>query len=199
MLRHAVAALLAGVLVVTSGSAADPVSVPGTSVAYAPSVEATVKGQSVRLNLTGVGLRTRLIVNVYAIASYVQDGTGVRSAEDLAKSDSVRLLHLVMQRAVEPDDFIGAFKAAVGKTYPADAFATEFAQLATAVGSTAAAKGDHVILLSLPGEGVRIQIAQRVDLTIKNPAFARALWEVYLGPKPLDEGLKKGLVSMLPR
>jgi len=199
MFRHALATLMAAALTITIGMAADPVPVRGTSAAYAPSVDATVKGQAVRLNLTGVGLRTRFTFNVYAIASYVQDGAAVRTAEDLARADTVRLLHLVMQRTVEPSDFIGAFKAAIDKSHPADEFKAEFTQLATAVGSTAAAKGDHVTLLSLPGEGVRIQVAQSVDVTIKNPAFARALWEVYLGPKPLDEGLKKGMVSMLTR
>ena len=75
-------------------------------------------------------------------------------------------------------------------------FATEFAQLTAAVGNTAAAKGDHVTLLNVPGEGVRVQVGQKVDVTIKSPTFAQALWEVYLGPKPLDEGLKKGLVAI---
>ncbi len=196
MFRRAVVALLVGAVAVGTVVAADPVPVRGTSVAYAPTVSVTVKDKAVQLNLTGVGLRTKVGFGVYAVASYVQDGTRVKGAEDVLKADAVRLLHLVMQRAVEPGDFIGAFKAAVGKTYPADKFAAEFAQLATAVGNTAAAKGDHVTLLHMPGEGVRIQIGRKVDVTVKSPAFAQALWEVYLGPKPLDEGLKKGLVGL---
>ncbi|WP_390697647.1 chalcone isomerase family protein [Gemmata massiliana] len=51
--------------------------------------------------------------------------------------------------------------------------------------------GDNVTLLYVPGEGVRVQVSNKVDVTIKSPAFAQALWEVYLGAKPLDEGLKK--------
>jgi hypothetical protein len=109
------------------------------------------------------------------------------------------MLHLVMERTVEPSDFIGAFKAAVGKTYPADKFAAEFAQLAAAVGDKAAQKGDHVTLTHTPGAGVRIKLADKVDVSIGTPAFAQALWEVYLGPNPIDENLKKGLVSLLPR
>jgi hypothetical protein len=109
------------------------------------------------------------------------------------------MLHLVMERTVSSTDFIGAFRAAVGKSHPADAFAAEFAQLTAAVGEKAAEKGDHVILLASPGTGVRIRIAGKVDVSIRNAAFAQALWEVYLGPKPIDESLKKGLVSWLPR
>lgn len=196
MFRSAVLALIVAAVAGT-GKAADPVPVKGTSVAYPPIVSATVKDKAVQLNLTGVGLRTKVGFDVYTVASYVQDGTRVRGAEDVAKADAVRLLHLVMQRTVQPDDFIGAFRAAVGKSYPEDKFAAEFKQLVEAVGKNAAVKGDHVTLLYVPGEGVRVQVGKKVDVTVKSPAFAQALWEVYLGPKPLDEGLKKGLVGLL--
>ncbi len=197
MFRRAVVALVVGAIVAGTGMAAAPVPVKGTSVAYAPNVSVTTKDKPIQLNLTGVGLRTKVGFSVYTIASYVQDGTRVREAEDVARADAVRLLHLVMQRTVQPTEFIGAFRAAVGKSYPQDKFAAEFKQLADAVGETAAAKGDHVMLLHVPGEGVRIQLGKKVDVTVKSPAFAQALWEVYLGPKPLDEGLKKGLVGLL--
>lgn len=196
MHRPAVVALVVAVVAGT-GTAADPVPVKGTSVTYAPIVSVTAKDKAVPLNLTGVGLRTKVGFSVYTIASYVQDGTRVRGADDVAKADGVRLLHLVMQRTVQPTEFIGAFRAAVGKSYPEDKFAAEFKQLIDAVGENAAAKGDHVTLLHVPGEGVRIQVGKKVDVTVKSPAFARALWEMYLGPKPIDEGLKKELVGLL--
>lgn len=196
MFRPAVVALVAAVAA-GAGMAADPVPVNGTSVAYPQTVSVTVGGKAVRLNLTGVGLRTKVGLGVYAAASYVQDGTRVRGAEDVAKADAVRLLHLVMQRTVQPAEFIGAFRAAVGKSYPDDTFAAEFKQLVEAVGGHPAAKGDHVTLLHVPGEGVRVRVGEKVDVAVKSPAFAQALWEVYLGPKPLDEGLKKGLVGLL--
>lgn len=196
MFRPAVVALVVAVIAGT-GMAADPVPVKRTSVTYSPIVSVTAKDKAVPLNLTGVGLRTKFGFGVYTIASYVQDGTLVRGAEDVAKANSVRLLHLVMQRTVQPTEFIGAFRAAVGKSYPEDKFAAEFKQLVEAVGENAAAKGDHLTLLHVPGEGVRVRVGMKVDVTVKSPAFAQALWEVYLGPKPLDEGLKKELVGLL--
>ena len=196
MFRRAIVVLVVGAVAAATGTTADPVPGKGTSVAYAPAVAVIVKDKAVQLNLTGVGLRTKVGFGVYAIASYVQDGTRVRGAEDVIKADAVRLLHLVMQRTVQPTEFIGAFRAAVNKSYPEDKFAAEFTQLVDAVGENAAAKGDHVTLLHMPGEGVRVQMGKKVDVTVKSPAFAQALWEVYLGPKPLDEGLKKGLVGL---
>ncbi len=199
MFRCAAAILVIGSLTATTAMAADPVPVKGSSIKYAPSVTVMVGDKPVELKLTGVGLRTKAAFNIYAVGSYLQDGATVRTPEELAKADAVRLLHLVMERTVEAGDFIDAFKAAVGKSYPADKFATEFAQLTEAVGNTAAKKGDQVTMLYAPGTGVRIQIVGKVDLTVKSPAFAQAIWEVYLGPKPLDENMKKGLVSRLPK
>ncbi len=97
MFRSTVVALLVAIVTVP-GMAADPVPGQGTSVTYAPAVSANVKDKAVQLNLTGVGLRTKVGFDVYTVASYVQDGTRVRGAEDVAKVDAVRLLHLVMQR-----------------------------------------------------------------------------------------------------
>ncbi|VTR95128.1 lipoprotein transmembrane : Chalcone-flavanone isomerase OS=Singulisphaera acidiphila (strain ATCC BAA-1392 / DSM 18658 / VKM B-2454 / MOB10) GN=Sinac_0769 PE=4 SV=1 [Gemmata massiliana] len=136
MLRFAICAL-----VVTGPlMAADPVTVKGTSVTYPPAVSANVKDKDVQLSLTGVGLRTKVGFNVYTVASYLQDGTRVQKAEDLARTDAVRLLHLVMQRTVQPDAFIGAFRTAVGKSYPDDKFVGEFTQLVNAIGKNAADK-----------------------------------------------------------
>lgn len=196
MFRRAVVALVLGAVAAAPAACADPVPVKGTSVTYAPTVAVTVKDKAVQLNLTGVGLRTKVGFGVYTVASYVQDGTRVKGADDVLKADTVRMLHLVMQRTVQPTEFIGAFRAAVGKSYPDDKFATEFGQLVEAVGENAATKGDHVTLLHVPGAGVRVQMGKKVDVTVKSAAFAQALWEIYLGLKPIDEGLKKGLVGM---
>lgn len=191
------AALLIGALAAITASAADPIPVKGSTAKYPPAVEVTVGDKSANLKLTGVGLRTKVGFGVYAVGSYLQDGVVVRTPEELAKADAVRMLHLVMERTVESGDFIDAFKSSVGKSYPADKFKDEFAEVAKAVGNNAAKKGDQVIMLYSPGTGVRMQIVGKVDVTVKNPAFAQALWEVYLGAKPIDEGLKKGLVGML--
>lgn len=199
MFHRAVVALVVGALVAATAGAADPVSVKGSSAKYPESVAVTVGDKVINLKLTGVGLRSKIGVKVYAVGSYLQDGVTAQTAEELTKVDAVRMLHLVMERTVEPADFIDAFKSAVGKTYPADKFAAEFAEVAKAVGTMAAKKGDQVILLYTPGTGVRIQIVGKVDVMVKGAAFAQALWEVYLGPKPLEEALKKNLVGLITR
>jgi hypothetical protein len=197
MTRLFLSALAAAAL--TAAASANPVPVPGSSVKYARTTTVQVGDRPVSLKLTGVGMRTKAIFNVYAVGSYVQEGVSVRTPEELAKADATRMLHLVMERTVESADFIDALKSAVAKTYPADKFAAEFSQVAAAVGNRPARKGDHVKMTAVPGAGVRIQVADAVDVKVTNKAFAQALWEIYLGPKPIDEGLKKNLVAQSAR
>jgi coproporphyrinogen III oxidase-like Fe-S oxidoreductase len=193
----------ASVLFVASAAlnipAAEPVAVKGSATKYPTAVSATVGQKTYRLNLTGVGLRTKLGFGVYAIGSYLEDGARVRTAEELMKTDAVRALHLVMERDVQPREFVDAFKTAIGKNHPADKFQDEFAELMKAVGDRPLKKGDQIVLVAAPATGVRIQIVGKVDVSFKNAAFTEALWEVYLGARPLDEKLKKGLVEMLAR
>jgi hypothetical protein len=179
--------------------AAEPIAVKGSTAKYPPAVSIMVGEKAVKLNLTGTGLRTKFGFGVYAVASYLEDGAAVKTAEELMKTDSVRALHLVMERDVQPREFVDAFKTAIGKNHPADKFKGEFTELLTAVGDSALKKGDHIVLVATAATGVRIQVVGKVDVTFKNSAFADALWEVYLGARPLDEKLKKGLLEMLSR
>jgi hypothetical protein len=179
--------------------AAEPVAVKGSTAKYPPSVSVALGGKSVKLNLTGVGLRTKFGFGIYAIGSYLQDGASARTAQELMTTDAVRALHLIMDRDVEPRDFVDAFKTAIGKNHPADKFQNEFAQLMKEVGDRPLKKGDQIVLVASPETGVRIMIVGKVDVTFKNAAFTEALWEVYLGARPLDEKIKKGLTEMLAR
>jgi hypothetical protein len=186
----AVAALAAG-----GASAAELVGVHGTSTRFTSTMEATVGDKPVRLLLTGAAVRQKVFVNVYAVASYVQEGVAVRTPERLAEVDCVKRLHLVMERAVDGKDMAAAFQAAIRANYPEPAFAAEVEQLTRMMQGDAAKKGDHIFLTHQPGVGLHCSMPGKADFTIRNPAFSRAVWDIYLGKNNLGEGIKKGLVS----
>jgi hypothetical protein len=187
------------VLVLTAGvaPAVELVGVRGSSTRFTTTMEATVGDKPVRLVLTGAALRQKLFVNVYAIGSYVQEGVAVRSAEALAEADCVKRLHLVMERDVDGKDMAAAFQAAVRANHPEPAFATEVEQLTHLLQGEAAKKGEHIFLTHLPGVGLHCARPGKPDFTIRNPAFSRAIWDIYLGRNNLGEGIKRGLVSRL--
>ena len=186
----AVAALAAG-----GASAAELVGVHGTSTRFTSTMEATVGDKPVRLLLTGAAVRQKVFVNVYAVGSYLQEGVTVRSAEALAEADCVKRLHLVMERDVDGKDMAAAFQSAVRANHPEPAFAAEVEQLTRLLQGESARKGEHIFLTHLPGVGLHIARPGKADFTIRNPAFSRAVWDIYLGKNNLGEGIKKGLVS----
>lgn len=196
-MQQFVFAALFGAALVSPALAAEGLPVPGSNVKFPAVVTVQHGQQTVTLKATGTALRTRAIFSVYAIASYLQDGNTAKTADDVARAEAVKMMYIVMERTVSGKDFIDAVKTAVGKSHPADKFAAEFTQLNEVLGDKSAAKGDHVSLTYLPGTGLRVQIIGKADLTVKGAEFGRAVWEVYLGAKPIDDGMKAGLVSQL--
>lgn len=197
MRRLTLAALFAAILAAPA-AAQESVAVPGTSTRY-PVVVSTSDGQqTVLLNLTGVALRSKLIVNVYTVASYLRQGAAARTADELVSADAVKLLSIFMERDVDGPDLIDAFKTAVAKSHPGK-FGPEFAQLARHVGSGVARKGSEVVIAYLPGTGTRFKFEGREPFVIPGKEFADAVWGVYLGPKPLTDDIKRGLTARLGR
>ena len=114
----------------TTAFAADVVPVPGTSAKYPRTVVMPVAGKPTELTLTGVGLRSRFVFDIYAIGSYIQSGTKAANADELIKSDASKMLYLVMERDVSGKDFTDAIRTAMAKSMPGQDFSAEFAQLA---------------------------------------------------------------------
>lgn len=42
------------------------------------------------------------------------------------------------------------------------------------------------------------ELVGKAQVTVKDAAFARAVWEMYLGRRNIDEDIKKGLAERLP-
>jgi Chalcone isomerase-like len=178
-------------------SAEELVPVPGTQTQFSTPVDVVVAARTVRMSLTGVGLRQKLYFNVYSIASYVEEGAKVNSAEDLAELDRPKQLHLVMERAVDSGNMAEAFRSAIRMNHPEPAFDEEVNRLAQLLRNHTARKGDRILLTHIPGVGLQINLADKVDFLIKNPRFSRAVWDIYLGKQNLGEDIKRNLCKRL--
>jgi len=184
-------------LALVAGLRAQNVGVSGSSVTYPAVSDIKVGDKTVKTVLTGTALRTKLIVNVYAIGSYVEEGAGVRSAMDLVTCDKYKRLHLVMERSISGSDFAEAFRSAVRLNYNAPMFQEEIDTLVAYMKTTSLRKGDHIFLTHVPGVGIHIHSPGKADFLIKNTKFSQAIWEIYLGKNNLGDAIKKGLVSRL--
>jgi hypothetical protein len=192
--------MLAAALVLLGGVgafAAELVGVHGSDTRFTTTMESTAGGKPAKLVLTGVALRQKFFFNVYAIGSYVREGAGVRSAEELAAADCPKCLHLVMERALEGKDMAEAFQTAIRANYPEPAFAEEVSTLVQTMRAETVSRGDHIYLTHIPDVGLQCRIIGKTEFLIKNPQFSRALWDIYLGKNNLGEAIKKALVSRL--
>jgi hypothetical protein len=178
-------------------TADEQVGVPGTGTQYTTPIDATVAARPVKLVLTGTALRQKYFFNVYSIGSYLEEGAEVHSPEELAEVDRPKRLHLVMERTVDGKAMADAFRAAIRMNYPEPAFEEEVERLAQMLRNDTARKGDHIHLTHVPGMGLQVSLAGKIDFLIKNPRFSRAIWDIYLGKQNLGEHIKHGLVSRL--
>lgn len=164
---------------------------------FAATITSRVGDKPVPLVLTGTAMRTKYFLNVYAIGSYVQAGTRVRDAEELARLDVPKQLQLIFERDVDPETMAKSFGQAIRMSHPAPAFDRELAELEAYFKASPIKQGAHLWLTSVPGVGLRCQVAGKPSQTVQNPAFARAAWEAYLGPRNLGVAIKSGLSSRL--
>ena len=181
---------------VSAANAQEMVGVSGSSVEYPASRESKIGDKKYSLKLTGAAMRKKAIFNVYAIGSYVASSFVGRTAEELARTDAVKQLHMVMQRDVSGDDMARAFKDAIRANYP-NQFTEEIKKLTAIMEAQKAEKGDHVWLTYIPGYGIHVNLVGKKSEFIPGVKFGRAVWEIYLGPKNIGEAVKNGLISRL--
>jgi hypothetical protein len=187
--------LVAG-LSVSAAIAGDTVGVSGSSVQYPTEAVAAIGDKKYPEKLSGTAMRKKALFNVYTIGSYVSTEFRGRSAEELASCDMAKQLHLVLERNVSGADMARAFDEAINANHPSE-FATELGKLKTLIKAHDVQRGEHVWITHVPGYGLHIQLVGKTSEFIPGLAFAKAVWEIYLGQKNVGESVKKGLVSRL--
>ncbi len=149
------------------------------------------------LVLNGAGLRTRFMFRVYVGALYVQKKTG--SANALISDAGAKRVMMHMLRDVPADQFADALEDGLKNNNPAEELAkldAQVKQLRAVFDAVRIAKKADVILIDyLPGSGTRITINGAMKATIPGEDFNRALLRVWLGDKPADNDLKKGMLG----
>ncbi len=185
-----------------AAAALPPPAGAGDKELFPPRIERAIGGRPIQLVRTGKAVRKQLGFNVYEVASYLQEGAPVKTAEDLAAAAHAKQLILVFVVSVAGDDMAAAFESTFRKNYPAPAFAKETSQLLAQVRKTSARKGDRILMTHIPDKGLHYRFQGKDDaqeLLIPNPAYSRAVWDNYFGEYNCGENVKLGLVAELMR
>ncbi len=157
---------------------------------------ATVGGAALQLN--GVGVRTRAIFKVYVAGLYVpQKAT---SAATLIAQKGPRRLSLTMLRNVDAESFAGPLNEGLRNNHTEAQIAAFKPQIdamnAALKAIDEAKKGDVLHFEYLPDSGTRITLnGQQKGPNIPGEDFFAAMLRIWLGDKPADGDLKKGLLG----
>jgi hypothetical protein len=191
MIRPATSLLLA--LAVAAPALAQEVAEPKSGVKFA--------AKSGDLSLLGVGLRTKtmLKVKVYAVGFYVADSAlaGTLAAhkgktdspafyKDLVWGDFGKQIVMKFTRDVTADQIRGAFRETLEGTTKLDQFLGHF-------GDTK--EGQEYVITWKPGGTLATKVAGVDKPDIDDKTFAAAVFGIWLGEKPIQGDIKKGLVS----
>lgn len=149
------------------------------------------------LLLNGAGLRTRLMFRVYAGALYLPKKSTASGA--IISDSGAKRVMMHMLRDVPADQFADALEDGLKNNNPAETLAkldAQVKQLRAVFDAVKVAKSGDVILIDyLPGSGTRVTINGAVTTTIAGEEFNRALLGIWLGDRPADQDLKKGMLG----
>jgi len=186
--------LIAAMVLTFASVAANAQAVEVEGVKFDPTAQ--VGGAALQLN--GAGLRTRAFFKVYAAGLYVPQKAN--NAAALLTQKGPRRVAITMLRNVDADTFSGALTEGLQKNLSEAQFAGFKAQIdalsANFKLAGEAKKGDVIHLEFTPDTGTRVVINGKAQgSAIAGEDFYAALLRIWLGDKPVDGDLKKGLLG----
>ncbi|MDP1650130.1 MAG: chalcone isomerase family protein [Rubrivivax sp.] len=186
--------LLAAVAVAFAawGAGAQPAELEGVKL------EPTAQVGTSTLQLNGAGVRTRVVFKVYVAALYVPQKASDAGA--LLAQKGARRITITMLRSVDAQTFVDALNDGLRNNHSEAQLAGWKSQIETLNDNLKAAgearKGDVIHLEFAPDAGTRVAVnGQPRGSVIPGEDFFTAVLRIWLGDKPVDSGLKKGLLG----
>lgn len=155
-----------------------------------------VGGQDLKLN--GAGMRTKLVIKVYAAGLYLTEKS--KNVADILKMDGPRRVTLVMARDISSEDLGKAFMDGINENVDK----AEKAKLVGQIGKFGEMfasvdqirKGDVLHMDWIPGTGTVCELnGKRIGEPASDINFYNAVLRIWLGEKPADRSLKPALLG----
>jgi hypothetical protein len=145
------------------------------------------------LVLNGLGLRTKYMVKVYVAGLYLPQKSS--DAIAIINADAPKRIVMHFLHGASKKQMSDAFDESFSDNTP-DLRKTMQADIDRLFGALEPVKeGDQMVFTYVPGTGTTLAINGNDKMTIAGPAFGRMLFSVWLGPKPPNAGLKKGILG----
>jgi len=152
---------------------------------------AQVGGKTLVLN--GLGIRTKYVVKVYVAGLYLEQKSSDPNA--IIKADAPKQIVMKFVHGASKSQMTDAFDESFKDNTP-DAEKTMKADIDRLLGALDPVKvGDEMVFTYVPGTGTTLAINGKEKVTIAGSAFGPVLFSVWLGPKPPNADLKKGMLG----
>lgn len=155
-----------------------------------------VGGKDLKLN--GAGMRTKLVIKVYAAGLYLPEKKS--NVADILKLEGPRRVTLVMARDIPAEDLGKAFMDGINENLDKAEKAKIVGQLGKFGEMFAAVddikKGDVMHMDWIPGTGTVCELnGKRIGEAASDLNFYNAVLRIWLGDKPVDRSLKPALLG----
>ena len=144
------------------------------------------------LVLNGLGLRTKFSVKVYVAGLYLEQKSSDAGA--VIKADAPKRIVMQFLHNASKQQMTDAFGDRFKDKTP-DAEKTMKADIDQSLGALEPIKKGDQMVFTYVGARARPSINSTEKLTIAGPAFGQVLYAVWLGPKPPNAYLTKGILG----
>jgi hypothetical protein len=153
---------------------------------------ATAVAGETPLRLRGAGLlRWGFFVKVYAAALYVADEGGFDP-----HADTARRLEFTYFVGFSADDLRGAADHVLRQNFTSEVLAPLRGRIdALHEAYVNVRSGDRVTITYVPGRGTELTLNGKSLAVVEGADFARAYFAIFLGERPVDEGLRRALLG----
>jgi hypothetical protein len=153
----------------------------------------TVNAGGKTLKLNGAGLRKKAIFKVYVAALYVEQQT--HDAAALLSSNQIKSMRLRMMRNVKGKKIADSIEEGFARNSKdqQEKLKDRLARFEAMLPDVE--EGDDIVMTWIPDQGTKVAVRGTERGTIEGRDFADALFAVWLGPNPVQDDLKKGLVG----
>ncbi|MEQ1532057.1 MAG: chalcone isomerase family protein [Sideroxydans sp.] len=157
---------------------------------------AQVSGHSLQLN--GAGTRTKVIIDVYVGALYLE--SRMTSAEAVLADKGVKRVALHMLYGMKSAKLLDAFKKGLEENHSAAELAAldggmkKFFAIFDSVSGVS--PDDTIFLDYLPAIGTKVIINGKERGVVEGADVNRALLKIWLGENPVEKSLKKDMLGL---
>jgi hypothetical protein len=153
----------------------------------------TVTAEGKTLKLNGMGLRTRVVFNVYVAGLFLENPTHEASAA--ISSDQVKRIELSILRKLSGSQVSEAISEGFEKNSKGQMGALKVRLQKLESWIPDVDKGDSIVLTYVPGKGTVVSARLAEKGVIEGKDFADALLSVWLGSDPVQDDLKTKLLG----